>query len=524
MSIDSPERHTATVAPVPNGVTYEQFRSPRSAPTAHLPRCPHPGRSPSPKRYSPHSACPHRRVGGVLMQRIRSLPNKVRYTQVPNDAIDRLPDWNSIGLLAAIMRHSDDFEFDMQQLLRSKPGVGELATSRARTTLIQHGHLIQVKFRHDYRGWFCTDMFRAAEPHDADDIAELMDRYAPGSQLTITITDKNGRRVPKIVTIQWAEITSFEGKHVTVSDSWVLKGATHPTDSTKAQVEPSPGFPGLGDPGPGEPSPGSPGLGNPGVNKKTKKKTNEKTNKKTNEGNSPSVRSERASARETGQQDGRTDGGDLPGEQHAEGDQDDTATALVDAAGLRAHLVRIDMKPSQRVQLIDAVDRALLRFPADQVAAYLTDKARQAATVKFLLTALTEYADTIKDALVPFRREDFRSDADFHSALEQVRAAQAWLDAGAPTKTEPASTGSRPASAVAASVTAPSQPDPEQQPEVVVFAEATPAPSPASQRTREDIMAEIQAKYPKRVRSRSTWSKPAEAPSASLAVSGVQHP
>jgi hypothetical protein len=146
------------------------------------------------------------------MQRLRTLHHKTKYTSVANAAIENLPDLNSIGLLATILRHSDNWDFDMKTLVKSKKGLGEQAAYKARSTLIAHGYIVQVKFRHTYRGRFYTVLYRAAEPHDADDLAVLFDRYRPGRQVTIVIgVDDADEPIEQVERIQWAEVTSFRG-------------------------------------------------------------------------------------------------------------------------------------------------------------------------------------------------------------------------------------------------------------------------------------------------------------------------
>ncbi|TDX84949.1 hypothetical protein [Amycolatopsis arida] len=101
-----------------------------------------------------------------------------------------------------------------------------------------------------------------------------------------------------------------------------------------------------------------------------------------------------ARANETTDSDGRTDRStttQMP-ETSAE------AVAIVDTPEIRADLERVDLRPSQRSKLIAAVDRLLLRFPEPQVQHYVAIKAREARTVKFLLSGLTDYADDAKTA------------------------------------------------------------------------------------------------------------------------------
>lgn len=158
------------------------------------------------------------------MQRLRSLRQKARYTQLANDAIDRLPSLESVGLLATILRHDDAFDFDMALLIKRKSNVGKKGAYKARRELIEHGYLVQIKFKHTHRGRFGTDIYRAAEPHTADDLDELRNRYTPGAQITI-----NDNSSDRIETVVWAEMTSSAGTE--------LLGAS----SVKPQVAPDAG-------------------------------------------------------------------------------------------------------------------------------------------------------------------------------------------------------------------------------------------------------------------------------------------
>lgn len=132
-----------------------------------------------------------------------------------------------------------------------------------------------------------------------------------------------------------------------------------------------------------------------------------------------------------GQTDGRTispttdhDDEQTPGGGRVEAEE------LVGAAGLRAHLERIGLRPSQRRQLVAGVERALLRFDAGQVSIYLSQKVREAQTVKYLLTAFDEYVDDISQ--IPFRRDDYADDQAFLAAVAEAQAAEEWLAASPP--------------------------------------------------------------------------------------------
>ncbi|WP_282781873.1 hypothetical protein [Nocardia sp. CC201C] len=111
---------------------------------------------------------------------------------------------------------------------------------------------------------------------------------------------------------------------------------------------------------------------------------------------------------------------------------------MLEAPAVGRHLERLGARPSQRRHLAEAVDAALLRFDADRVSAYLTDRARTAQTVTYLLAAFTEYADDIAQMEAPFRREDYEDEAAFLRAVADVQAAADWLDAGAPLPPAPA--------------------------------------------------------------------------------------
>jgi hypothetical protein len=221
------------------------------------------------------------------MQRLRSLQTKARYTQIPNDAIDRLPDLNSVGLLATYLRHHDNFEFDLKKYLRGKPGVGEAAGYKARTTLIRAGYLVQVKVQHSHRGWFHTDIWRTSEPFTEEDLAEIARRYVIGSCVELPIdTGKTREYVPTSVTVLWVEMTSFRGVEVSDSDDAepqtsppttpVDNSATGTQHTVKDQVTPDRGFSGPGRPDPGAPVPGFPVPGAPGSYKKKKENTKNK--------------------------------------------------------------------------------------------------------------------------------------------------------------------------------------------------------------------------------------------------------
>lgn len=185
------------------------------------------------------------------MQRLRSLRQTTRYTQLSNDAIDRLPSLESIGLLATILRHDDAFEFDMATLIRSKPKLGKTHAYNARRDLVKHGYIVQVKFKHTYRGRFVTDIYRAAEPHTAEDLDELRRRYTPGAQQVITDDDGHQR----VETVIWAEVTGGTGSEQLGDNAKPVE------NSAKPQVAPDSALPESGQPESGQPESRQPDVG-----------------------------------------------------------------------------------------------------------------------------------------------------------------------------------------------------------------------------------------------------------------------
>lgn len=184
------------------------------------------------------------------MQRLRTLRQKARYTQLANDAIDRLPSLEAVGLLATILRHDDAFEFDMALLIKRKPRLGKDKAYRARAELIEHGYLVQVRFQHSYRGQFWTDVYRAAEPHTSDDLQELRRRYTPGQR--VVITDDQGR--DHVARVTWAEMRSASGMEVLPAEFGSSAPSSAPS-SAKPQVGPTSGYPEVGQPEVGNPEP-----------------------------------------------------------------------------------------------------------------------------------------------------------------------------------------------------------------------------------------------------------------------------
>jgi hypothetical protein len=232
--------------------------------------------------------------------------------------MDRLPDLNSLGLLNHYLRHSDDFDFDLKRFLRGKPGIGEKAGYKARTTLIAYGYLVQIKFRHSYRGRFFTEVYRSAEPHTDAELAELVDRYTPGRQVVIPVEhDDAGRPVEQVVTITWAEMTSYRGVELVTDSGECIPEPEKPKRGTraKAQVTPDRAFPGTGEPGTGRPGTGVPGPGESGSLKETKEEPQQEQEPSGRQATSPTYAAPPAAAPaclpEVAQPEPETDGAAL---------------------------------------------------------------------------------------------------------------------------------------------------------------------------------------------------------------------
>jgi hypothetical protein len=166
------------------------------------------------------------------MYRLRTLHPEKEYTQLANFALDDLPNLESLGLLAHILRHDDDWNFRLDKLVEQKSGVTRRTASKARATLIRHGYLIPVKFRIDYRGRFATDLWRSAYPHTDEDVVELGRRYQPGSITQIPVLDgkkakrdTHGRVLLHQVTVTWGQVESFRGVELVQVD-----GSLRPKD------------------------------------------------------------------------------------------------------------------------------------------------------------------------------------------------------------------------------------------------------------------------------------------------------
>lgn len=191
----------------------------------------------------------------------------VRYAQVPHEALDGLPDLNSIGMLSIMLRHQPNFPFTVDRVIKQKkaipgPKLGETVAYGAMTTLIEHRWAARVKFR-CAGGHMHTSVFRTAKQFTLDDYREICGRFVAGTEKILHC--KGCSEDPKIpvrttiragASLQWANDTSKNGTRIVelLSPGGPLSTATGSkiprTGATSTDV-PVPGFPGTGTPGPG---------------------------------------------------------------------------------------------------------------------------------------------------------------------------------------------------------------------------------------------------------------------------------
>ena len=188
----------------------------------------------------------------------------VRYAQVPHEALDGLPDLNSIGMLSIMLRHRADFPFTVDRVIKQKkaipgPKLGETVAYGAMTTLIEHRWAARVKFR-CAGGHMHTSVFRTAQQFTLDDYREICGRFLAGTEKILHC--KGCSDDPKIpvrttiragATLQWAKDTSKNG--TPIANLLAPGGAL--------ALAPAPEIPGTGVTSNDAPVPGFPGTGGP---------------------------------------------------------------------------------------------------------------------------------------------------------------------------------------------------------------------------------------------------------------------
>lgn len=193
----------------------------------------------------------------------------VRYAQVPHEALDGLPDLNSIGMLSIMLRHRADFPFTVDRVIKQKkaipgPKLGETVAYGAMTTLIEHRWAARVKFR-CAGGHMHTSIFRTAQQFTLDDYREICGRFLAGTEKILHCKGcSDDPKIPVRTTIragaslQWAKDTSKNG--TPIADLLAPGGALAltpaleiPGTGVTSNDAPVPGFPGTGVPVTGAP-------------------------------------------------------------------------------------------------------------------------------------------------------------------------------------------------------------------------------------------------------------------------------
>ena len=192
----------------------------------------------------------------------------VRYAQVPHEALDGLPDLNSIGMLATMLRHQPNFPFTVERVIKQKkqipgPKLGEAVAYGAMTTLIKHRWAARVKFR-CAGGHMHTSLFRTAQQFTTEDYRTICKRFVANTekvlhcrgcskdpQIPVRTTIRSG------ATLQWVGAPEKHGAPISqlLAPGGALTGSGIPGTGVTSKDEPVPGFPGAGEPG----------LGNPGT-------------------------------------------------------------------------------------------------------------------------------------------------------------------------------------------------------------------------------------------------------------------
>lgn len=190
----------------------------------------------------------------------------VRYAQVPHEALDGLPDLNSVGMLATMLRHQPNFPFTVERVIKQKkqipgPKLGETVAYGAMTTLIKHRWAARVKFR-CAGGHMHTSLFRTAQQFTAEDYRTICERFIANTEKVLHC--RGCSKDPQIpvrttirpgATLQWAHSPEKHGTPISelLAPDGPLTGSRNPGTGVTSANEPVPGNPGTGAPGPGNP-------------------------------------------------------------------------------------------------------------------------------------------------------------------------------------------------------------------------------------------------------------------------------
>lgn len=123
------------------------------------------------------------RKGPEHVSRLRRLRPQ-RWTQVSNQAIDRLPDPTAIGLLVVLLRFPEGSDLPpMDHLAATRwPGVGRRTLYAAMRDLVAYGHVVKIRYQ-SADGTWSTDTYLFDDQVTDDELAELAGMFPPGSRI-----------------------------------------------------------------------------------------------------------------------------------------------------------------------------------------------------------------------------------------------------------------------------------------------------------------------------------------------------
>mgnify|MGYP001164603766 CR=1 FL=1 len=113
----------------------------------------------------------------------------IRFAQVPNEAVDTLPDLNSIGLLTTMLRHAPGYRFTVGDVIAQKraipgPKLGKSVAYGAMATLIAHRWAARIKYM-CAGGHFHTALFRTATRFTDEDLRTIAHRFTEGTEMVL---------------------------------------------------------------------------------------------------------------------------------------------------------------------------------------------------------------------------------------------------------------------------------------------------------------------------------------------------
>lgn len=124
-----------------------------------------------------------------------------QFVAVAPESLDRLPDLHSVGLLAHLLRHQDDWLFDLERLVAQKPGLTKGAAAKAMQTLVCYGYVVKVKWQNAGGKWNTT-VYRSSRPHTIEDLQQLAEMYQPGKFVQVARWNPADPSRPKKISVQ----------------------------------------------------------------------------------------------------------------------------------------------------------------------------------------------------------------------------------------------------------------------------------------------------------------------------------